>query len=405
MKLTLGKDEVRKLALHAQFPGNRTGTAFTVDDAAETITHLGYVQIDTISVVERAHHHVLWSRLHDYQRGSITKLQEPPRRIFEYWSHAAAYLPLKDYRFCLPRIVRLRENGFQWYPRVEKDVSLALEIIKKEGPKQARDFKTTDGKKRGQWWDLKPMKIALEHLFQEGRLMVTTRKNFQKVYDLPERVLTPEINTGMPTDEEMAAYLIDNSLRSLGVASEKDFGYQRKDGTKAISWVLKEKIKNNEIAVLTIDGVKRLYYVHCSLLEEYRRQDPPPASMVRLLSPFDNQAIIRQRLKDLFDFDYQIECYVPKEKRKLGYFSLPVLYNHQFIGILDPKADRKEKNLIINHLYISNMPEDTNEFLHHLVTEIHAYKQFNRCAAIRVDKVFPKGFKRRLSAALKQKKK
>jgi len=401
MKLTLGKDEVRKLALHGQFPGDSPGTVFTCDDAAETIAHLGYVQIDTISVVERAHHHVLWSRRHDYQRGSITKLQEPPRRIFEYWSHAAAYLSLKDYRFCLPRMVRLRETGFHWYPRVDKDVALALEIIKKEGPKQARDFKAADGKKRGQWWDLKPMKIAMEHLFHEGRLMVTTRKNFQKVYDLPERVLTPEVDTSMPTTEEMAAYLIDNSLRSLGVASEEDCGYQRKDGAKEISRVLKEKIENKEIAVLTIDGVKRLYYVHCSLLEAHRRQEPSSTSRVRLLSPFDNQVIIRQRLKDLFDFDYQIECYTPKEKRKFGYFSLPVLYNNQFIGILDPKAHRQEKNLIINHLHILNMPEHTDEFLHHLAAEIHAYKQFNRCTTIRIGKVFPKGFKKRLNTALK----
>jgi len=399
----ISKSEARSLALYGQFSveGVAHGGDIT-ERTAHMIAHLGYVQIDTISVVERAHHHVLWSRLHDYQRGVITRLQQPPRRIFEYWSHAAAYLPLDHYRYCLPRMTRLRQNGFQWYPRVEKDVQTALEIVTKEGPKQAKDFKANDGIKRGQWWDLKPMKVAMEHLFQEGRLMVSVRNGFQKVYDLPQRVLPVGVDTTMPTDEETAHFLIANTLRSLGTAAEKDFSYQRKDGVGAIGRVLKEKIEAGDIVELEIEAVNRPYYVTRQLIEAVAGQANHEPSIVRILSPFDNQVIIRRRLAEVFDFDYQIECYVPEAKRKFGYFSLPILYNREFVGLLDGKADRKSKTFIINHLHISRMPEDKSEFLHHLSLEIHAFKTFNKCSNLETDRVFPAGIKRTIKSIIKK---
>lgn len=387
MEVKLSNEDARKLALYGQFSFNGSGD----NDFAGIIAHLGYLQIDSISVVERAHHHVMWSRNHAYQRGTLTRLQQEPRRVFEYWSHAASYLPMDHYRFCLPRMKRLQKTGFTWYQRDKKAMKYALEKITAEGPMQAKDFKGTEGRGSTGWWDWKPMKVALEHLFQEGHIMVVKRNKFQKLYDLAERVLPPGIDTRRPTEKEMAAFLIDNALRSLGVASEKDMAYQKKDGVKKIKTVLAEKMENHEVAALKIDGVDRTYYVSQRLLEQMQSQPGNGFAGVRILSPFDNQVIIRQRLRELFDFDYQLECYLPKEKRVYGYFSLPILYDHRFVGLVDAKAFRREKTLRINHLHIPKFPENDETFFHYLSSEIDVYRDFNQCAKIDVGKVFPAG--------------
>ncbi len=385
--IELTKDEARKIALHGQFDFN------VQTDIASIIDHLGYVQIDSISVVERAHHHVLWSRYHEYRNLILTRLQEHPRQVFEYWSHAAAYLPLHLYRYSLPRMKRVRDKGFDWFPIDKKAMALALETIEREGPKQAKDFKAPESRKGTGWWDWKPMKIALEYLFHEGNLMVVTRKNFQKVYDLPERVLPAQTDSRMPTDHEMATYLIVQALRALGIVSEKDIGYQRKEGTAKIKTVLAEKIENKEITKVSIPGVNRSYYVQTPLLEQLVVPSVLPNFSVRILSPFDNLVINRLRLTELFDFDYQLECYTPKEKRVYGYFSLLILYDHRFIGIVDAKAERKDKKLVVNHLHISHMPGNTDLFLHALAQELEAYARFNGCTHIEIDRVFPEKVK------------
>ncbi len=269
MEVELSADEARRLALYGQFSFTGSGD----DDLAGIISHLGYLQIDSISVIQRAHHHVMWSRNHAYRRGVLTRLQKEPRRIFEYWSHAAAYLPMEHYRFCLPRMKRIQKNGFPWYPRDNKAIKYAFEKITAEGPLQAKDFKGSENRSGTGWWDWKPMKIALEHLFQEGRIMVVKRNNFQKVYDLPKRVLPIDTPLRKPTDNQMASFLIDNALRSLGVASEADMSYQRKDGTQKIKSVLAERVKKGEIPVNPfLPG-----YVTFQLVLEIEKFLQPPA--------------------------------------------------------------------------------------------------------------------------------
>lgn len=385
MEVKLSKEDVRKLALYGQFGFNGTGD----DNFAGMIAHLGYVQIDSISVIQRAHHHVLWSRNHAYQRGTLTRLQHGQRKIFEYWSHAAAYLPIDHYRFCLPRMRRLQKTGFTWHKRDKKAIKYALDKITAEGPMQAKDFKGEENRNGTGWWDWKPMKVALEHLFHEGQIMVVKRNNFQKVYDLTQRVLPPGAQTRKPSDKQMASFLIDNTLRSLGVASEKDMAYQKKDGVKTIKTILAEKIENQEVTVVKIDGVDRTYYVHQRLLERMQSQPNDGFTGVRILSPFDNQVIIRQRLRELFDFDFQLECYLPKEKRIYGYFSLPILYNGGFVGLMDAKAFRREKTLCINHLYVPQFPRNSEEFCRYLLQEINAFRDFNQCTEIEIRKVSP----------------
>jgi uncharacterized protein YcaQ len=390
-EIKLTRTEAAKLAVISQYHFHREleGFAAGPEGTYEIIRHLGYVQIDTISAVERAHHHTLWNRCRSYTPGDLDILQTTPRRIFEYWSHAAAYLTVQDYRFCLPRMQRIRKVEICWFPRNKRMIDYVLDRIKSEGPLQAKDFESP-GKKPGPWWDWKPAKIALEYLFMEGTLLVVTRKGFQKVYDLAERVLPTHINTQMPSSTEMADYLIETGLRSLGLISRKDIVYQKKDRLEKIGAVLQGKLKENSIKTVNIEGINEPYYTTTGLLDLLDTRIPP---FLRFLSPFDNFMIRRQRVLDLFDFQYQLECYVPAAKRKRGYFSLPVLYRDRLIGTMDAKADRKPGIFIIKNLHLDRIPGDEDDFPACFHQELRAFMAFNGCTELEVESTYPRGFK------------
>ncbi len=280
------------------------------------IEHLGYIQIDTISVVERAHHHVLWSRVSNYQPGFLDKLMQE-RQLFEYWSHAAAWLPMRDYRFSLPRM-QSKNGERNWFEQSDKKlVRYILKRIREEGPLRARDFEDTRlGKK--EWWDWKPAKRALEQLFMQGKLMTSHRESFQKVYDLRERVLPDWVDTREPSLDEFATHLIDSTLRAHGFTTQKSINYLRKgkDLRDTINNHLNERVDAHQLLKLDLND-KTVVYIEPETLD---KPAPRGKNCLRILSPFDNMVIQRERGRVIFDFDYQIECYVPEAKRKFGYF-------------------------------------------------------------------------------------
>ena len=338
-----------------------------------TIEHLGYVQIDTISVVERAHHHVLWSRVSNYAPKFLDQLVKE-RKLFEYWFHAASWLPMRDYRFALPRMNKM--NGERdWFKSCDKQlIRLILERIRAEGPLRARDFEDTrKGKK--EWWDWKPAKQALEQLFMQGELMVSGREGFQKVYDLRERVLPDWVDTRAPEIDEYASYLIDTSLRAHGFATQKSISYLRKGKAlrEAIRQQLQYRIDNGSLVTVVLND-SSLIYADAELLET---RAPRSSATVRILSPFDNAVIQRERGRYLFDFNYQIECYLPQSKRQFGYFCLPILYRDRFVGRIDCKAHRKQKLLEVNSVHIEHKIDD--EFGDALDIAIRSLAAFNGC--------------------------
>jgi len=340
------------------------------------IEHLGYIQIDTISVVERAHHHVLWSRVSNYQPKFLDQLVRE-RKVFEYWFHAASWLPMRDYRFALPRMSSV-DGDRGWFKTFDKKLNRQiLERINAEGPLRARDFEDTrEGKK--EWWDWKPAKQALEQLFMQGELMVTGREGFQKVYDLPERVLPDWVDTRHPDMGEFASHLIDTTLRAHGFATQKSMTYLRKGKAlrDAINAQLAARIDAGLITTLKLASGD-LVYIDPETLEA---RAPRSQAQVRILSPFDNAVIQRQRGRDIFDFDYQIECYVPEPKRQFGYFCLPILYRDGFVGRLDCKAHRSSKRLEIKALHLEHRIDD--EFAEALNQALQSFAQFNACEDI-----------------------
>lgn len=337
------------------------------------IEHLGYVQIDTISVVERAHHHVLWSRVPGYRPEHLDQLVRD-RSIFEYWFHAAAWLPMRDYRFALPRMNQL-DGDRNWFKTFDKKLNRQiLQRITAEGPLRARDF-SDERKGKKQWWDWKPAKQALEQLFMQGELMVSSRQGFQKIYDLPERVLPDWVDTICPTTDEFACHLIDTALRAHGFASQKSITYLRKGKVlrDAVNEELQRRIENDELTQIQINDDSPVF-INPELLES---RAPGSRAQVKIISPFDNAVIQRQRLREIFDFDYQIECYVPEAKRQFGYFCLPILYRDQFAGRIDCKVHRSSKVLEIKSLSLENKLDD--DFVPALKAALAGFAHFNNC--------------------------
>ena len=342
----------------------------------QIIEHLGYVQIDTISVVERAHHHVFWLRNSKYKPSDLDKLVKS-RKVFEYWSHAASFLPMKDYRYTRPMKIDFRKKENSWFPRDVKLMNSVLKRIKSEGPLRSKDFKNTKKNKTG-WWDWKPAKKALERLFMEGQLEISHREGFQKVYDLPERVIPSSVDTSMPSEKEYIRFLIHRTLRHHGLATSHEIAYLRKKTVKdKVAKELTNMVSSEELMELKVQGLEDTYYAYPEVLEKI----PRATSKTLILSPFDNLIIQRKKLSTFFNFDYQIECYVPEKKRQYGYFSLPVFRGQTPIARIDCKANRKEKILEVHSLHYEKGIKKSSEQAK-IKSKLTEFAKFNGCNSV-----------------------
>ena len=379
--LNLSPAQARKLALLSQGVHRSFGSG--ANGVAKAIEELSYIQIDTISVVERAHHHTLFNRVAAYKHTHLDLLQQKGR-IFEYWSHAAAYLPMNDYRFSLPRKKQYLDGERHWRKHDQNMSAKVLERIRQEGPLQARDFERVKGKAAGKnqgWWDWKPAKVALEQLFMEGRLMISKRVGFQKVYDLSERVIPQGIDTSFPSQDEYNRHLIDRYLTANGLAMPAHIAYLRKGMKPAIVELCQQMREKGELVEVQV-GQNR-YYAGANFTQILNQR--LTKSKLKILSPFDNLLIQRQRTLELFGFDYQIECYVPAPKRKFGYFSLPLLLGRDFVGRMDAKIDRKTKILHIKNLNLETTEIDT--FIGAALPAIREFLKFHSGETIVVAKI------------------
>lgn len=375
---SLSLDQARKLVLHAQKIPPRKQKVSVLEATLSAIEHLGYIQIDTISVVQRAHHHTLWNRSPRYQPAHLDQLLSD-KKVFEYWSHAAAYLPMSQYRFSL-----LRKKAFasgeqsHWYKCDYQLMDSVRQRIADEGPLMAKDFdganKSSDG------WGSKPAKRALENLFMQGELMVPERRNFHKVYDLTERVLPTEVDTSVPSKEEYARFLILSYIAANGLGTASEMTYLLKNIKPLLNATMKEMTSNGDI--IAVDVGKQRYYTTSESLELLNQ--PLNRSQVKILSPFDNLLIQRKRMKALFEFDYLLECYVPEPKRQYGYFSLPILWDGKLVARMDCKKDKKLSVLNVLHLSIEPSIQKKDQFLSKLSLELTNFAHFNGCKAFKI---------------------
>jgi uncharacterized protein YcaQ len=390
----LAIQQARKLVLLSQRvpPAQQTGRATAATLSA--IEHLGYIQIDTISVIQRAHHHTLWNRNPRYKASQLDQLIAD-RQVFEYWSHAAAYLPMRDYRFSLPRKLALASGDQDhWYERDERLMKLVRKRIATEGPLMAKDFEHS-GKRIGEW-KTKPAKRALEYLFMQGDLMAPCRVNFHKVYDLTERVLPEGTDTTEPDPEEYARFLITRYLRANGLGQAAEIAYLLKDTKPLVAATLEDMVSNGEL--LQVRAAGSCYYALPASLELLSK--PLARSKLKILSPFDNLVIQRKRLKALFGFDYLIECYVPEAKRRYGYFSLPILWDGRLAARMDCRTERKESLLHIHHLAMEPWVLKTDAFFLALRKELESFLQFNQCNRLQLHRTSPAKVKQELRTVI-----
>lgn len=389
---------LRRLALAAQGLLQAQPYGRGLAGARKAINHLGYVQIDTISVVERAHHHVFYSRVPKF-KPAMTNQMLLDGDIFEYWAHAASFLPIADFRFSLPYKHAIKSGQTHWYKTPDKKLmSELLARIRSDGPIRSRDLETNTTKRAG-WWDWKPAKKALEQMYMEGDLMVSDREGFQKTYDLAERVLPSHVNSQMPNMEEFAAHIVDQQLRCHGFASLKGLTYQRRNAElrKAVKTLVNERLAQRTLEQVQV-GSGKVFIFEAGTLE---RPLPRLNNRMLILSPFDNSVIQRERLKALFQYDYHLECYVPAAKRQYGYFSLPLLYRDEFIGRMDCKAHRKIGHLEIKSLYLEQHNFDENLIITAFVDAITQFCHFQKCDSVSLTKARPKHLTQRLHNALK----
>jgi uncharacterized protein len=388
---------LRRLALAAQGLLQAQPYGRGLAGARKAINHIGYVQIDTISVVERAHHHVFRSRVPTYQPAMANQMLLDGD-IFEYWAHAAAFLPIADFRFSLPYKHAVKSGQVHWYrTRDKKLMGELLARIRSDGPLRSRDLETNTAKRAG-WWDWKPAKKALEQMYMEGDLMVSDREGFQKNYDLTERVLPSHVNSQMPSAEEFAAHMVDQQLRCHGLVSLKGLTYQRRNAElrKAVKALVNERLAQRTLEQVQVRSGE-VFIVETGALE---RPLPRLNSRLSILSPFDNSVIQRERLKALYQYDYQIECYVPAAKRKYGYFSLPLLYRDEFIGRMDCKAHRKISHLEIKSLHLEQHNFDEDLVVTAFVDAITQFCHFQKCDSVSLTKAHPNHLTQRLRRAL-----
>jgi uncharacterized protein len=376
--VTLTQAQTRKIILHAAGLSKRAQFGKGREAVYKLIDHLGFVQVDTNYTVERAHHHTIASRLPDYKLEWLDELQEDGR-VFEFFTSDSGYMPMHEFRFSLPV-----KQGFASArkPLTPAEISLmnkVLDRIAREGPLMVKDFENDRREASSGWWDWRPSKMAIERLYLDGRLMNTRKQNFQKVYDLPKNMVPAGIDTTMPTPEEFARHVIRRALRSLGVAYTKEIAWRaRYVKGHLVKQELEKLLAEGEVCQVAIEGLKTapLY-----MLPAYKNKKITLSDDAFVLSPFDPLNVFRHRLRDFFDFDYQIECFVPEAKRKYGYFSLPVLVGDLFVARMDAKADRKQKVMIVHNLHFERV-KLPRAMLVKISAAIRDFATFNQCATI-----------------------
>jgi len=353
--IEFSREKAQAMLLGAQGLDSKPKRA-TKDDVREIIGRMGVLQIDSISVVARSPYLVLWSRLGSYEPRWLDELLAEGA-LFEYWSHAACFVPIEDYGLYRRLMIERTEKTRTWMEAHPDALEQVMGRIREDGPVRSAEFARTDGKAGG-WWEWKPEKRALEHLFAAGELMISRRENFHRVYDLRERVLTnalPDWEDALaPNEQEVRRALALKAVRALGVAVARWVPDYFRTPRKGVAGLLQELADEGSLLRARIEDFDEPAYIHpdnAELAEEILSTGSP-SSVTTLLSPFDPVVWDRARALELFGFDYKIEVYTPASRRRYGYYSLPILHSGVLVGRLDAKAHRKHGLFEVKALHL-----------------------------------------------------
>jgi hypothetical protein len=373
---SLSHNDARLVHLAAQGLLNPPPDASSKPDVLSAIRRMQLLQIDTINVVARSPYLVLFSRLGAYDPAWLEELLAEGS-LFEQWAHAACFIPIEDYPFIRRHILDgMRDKYFDgWIDQHRPGVEQVLEHVRQNGQVRSADFKSRK-EEPGGWWNWKFEKSALEYWLSTGDLMVVRRENFQRVYDLRERVYPGWDDTKAPPREEVDRALILKSITALGIARREWVADYYRLPKKLVAGLLPALIEEGRLLEVSVEGWENpvLYTPENQSLIEAALAGELYASHSTLLSPFDPVVWDRARARQLFDFDFMIQAYTPSAKRQFGYFPLPILHNGALIGRLDAKAHRREGIFEVRGLYL----EEGVELAAGVAQELHGVVK--RCA-------------------------
>ena len=345
--LPLSKAKARRIWLRAQRLDTPDPFGAGPQAVAAAVEHLGYVQIDTINVIERCHHHILYNRIPAYGRADLRQAQSIDKSVFEYWTHALSYVPAKDFRYFMPLMKLHKREGHRWYASVKpEDTRKVMRLIRRDGALTIRDIEDDVlTEKEHLWQSRKPSKRALQLAFYTGTVTVSERTGMLKTYELMTRHFGWDRPPKPASSTETMTYLLDRALRSQGLVSLDSICHLDAPSKAAVRRVINARVRRGELVPVALEGAgKQEHWADPAVLEPAGEGD---AGLVHILSPFDPLIIQRKRTELFFDYGHRFEAYLPKEKRLFGYFALPVLVGEDIVAAIDLKTDRKNKKLLM----------------------------------------------------------
>jgi uncharacterized protein len=359
---TVSAKDARRLFLAAQGLCDDPARRVTLGSVAKLIDRLGFVQVDSIQRVERAHHLILGARLDGYRPALLDRLAFERRALFEHWTHDAAYIPVSLFPHWKLRFERREKELRRRYwvkqrlgPDPDGTLARVHARIVREGPLRARDFERGPDRPATGWWDWTPEKAALEFLWHTGRLAIAGRDRFDKIYDLLERVLPDAHGTPAPSREAHVDWACRSALERLGSATPAELAYfwGGVSVSEAAAWCRVAVTRGSAAAVRlgTVDRGRALAGFAPPDWEARVRRAPELRRELRLLAPFDPIVRDRKRLTRLFGFDYRFEAFTPAAKRRYGYYVMPILEGDRLVGRLDPRHDRERSALVVERVW------------------------------------------------------
>ena len=337
--------QARRIWLHAQRLDTTEPFGSGPNATPAAVAHLGYLQIDTIFVIERSHHHILYTRIPTYRREHLHQAQSIDKAVFEYWTHALSYVPTEDLRFYV-RYMRREWQRRLWFGKVsDDDLRKVVSRIRRDGALSIRDMEDEPVEKDYAWASRKPSKRVLEAAFYKGLVTISQRAGMLKTYELMTRHFGWTRLPRAATERETLNYLLDRALRSQGIVSVESICYLDAPRKPAMRRLVESRVRRKELIPVQLEGAgQSLHWIRPDTLDVI----PDPAQeQIHILSPFDPLIIQRKRLRLFFDYEYRFEAYVPKHKRVFGYFLCPVLIGDRVVAALDLKTDRSQQKLLV----------------------------------------------------------
>ena len=375
----LSKTEARRIWLRAQRLDIPARFGEGPQATAAAVEHLGYVQIDTINVIERCHHHILWKRIPEYRRADLRQAQSADKSVFEYWTHALSYVPAKDLRFFLPAMKRHKREGHKWLTSVKPaDLRKVLRLIRRDGALTIRDIDDdvlVD--KEHLWASRKPSKRALQLLFYTGVLTISERNGMLKTYDLMTRHFGWDRPPKPAPAGETIGYLLDRALRAQGLVSLDSICHLDAPSKPAVRRLIGSRVRTKQLVPVALEGAGK--QEHWARPETLETTSESASDQVHILSPFDPLIIQRKRTELFFDYGHRFEAYVPKEKRVFGYFALPVLAGNDVVAALDLKTDRQSRKLLVQKwswVGVGAVKSARKELTPRIEQELHRFERF-----------------------------